>query len=204
MNARFVLDAVFTMSLPEASRHAGWPAGITALALTGVYGLVAWPAFFSGAPFPAADMMAGGVLAVGLIVGSIFDLRTFRLPDGVTLPLTGLGILIAHALGWGDWQERILAAAVGFLALALVREVYWRWRGRHGLGLGDAKLFAAAGAWTGAGALASVLLWACGLALAAVAVAAARGRPISATTALPFGPFLAAGTWLVWLYGPPF
>jgi leader peptidase (prepilin peptidase)/N-methyltransferase len=188
MNARFVLDAVFTMSLPEASRHAGWPAGITALALTGVYGLVAWPAFFSGAPFPAADMMAGGVLAVGLIVGSIFDL-----PDGVTLPLTGLGILIAHALGWGDWQERILAAAVGFLALALVREVYWRWRGRHGLGLGDAKLFAAAGAWTGAGALASVLLWACGLALAAVAVAA-----------LPFGPFLAAGTWLVWLYGPPF
>jgi leader peptidase (prepilin peptidase)/N-methyltransferase len=68
--------------------------------------------------------------------------------------------------------------------------------------MGDAKLFAASGAWLGAQALPTVLLWACVTALGVVLLAHVRGRRIAATTAIPFGSFLAFGTWLVWCLGP--
>ncbi|HRK95681.1 MAG TPA: hypothetical protein PK694_05105, partial [Rhodospirillales bacterium] len=53
--------------------------------------------------------------------------------------------------------------------------------------------------WQG---LASVILIGSLAALAAVGVAAALRRSVTASTAIPFGPFLAFGLWLTWLYGP--
>jgi len=47
-----------------------------------------------------------------------------------------------------------------------------------------------------------VLLWACVAALAVLLVAHILGRRVAATTAIPFGSFLAFGTWLVWCLGP--
>ena len=176
---------------------------MTAAVLIAAYAGIAVPAFAWGAARPATEIVAGAVLAAGLIAGSVIDLRTLRLPDWVTLPLAAAGIIIAHVLAWGDGLERLLAAVTGFVILALVRDVYFRWRQRHGLGLGDAKLLAAAGAWTGLAALPAVVLWACALALAAVAGWASSGQRVTSATAIPFGPFLAAGTWIVWLYGPP-
>jgi leader peptidase (prepilin peptidase) / N-methyltransferase len=79
---------------------------------------------------------------------------------------------------------------------------YRRVRGRVGLGDGDPILFAGAGAWVGVVGLPSVLLWA---ALAGLSVVAARlilRKGVRADDRLPFGVFLAVGTWLVWLYGP--
>jgi len=101
-----------------------------------------------------------------------------------------------------DVADRVPGAALGYLFLAGVAWAYRRLRGREGLGLGDAKLFAAAGAWVGAFALPSVLLGAAVSALAAAAVMVLCGRSLSRSSALPFGPFLAAATWAVWLYGP--
>jgi leader peptidase (prepilin peptidase)/N-methyltransferase len=75
-------------------------------------------------------------------------------------------------------------------------------RHRAGLGLGDAKLFAAAGAWLGPAGLPSVLVWACGAALIAVAIHSIRGQTLSRTSRIAFGPFLAFGFWIVWLFGP--
>jgi leader peptidase (prepilin peptidase)/N-methyltransferase len=90
----------------------------------------------------------------------------------------------------------------GYLLLWAVAWVYRRLRGRDGLGLGDAKLLAAAGAWVGAGGLPSVLAGAAIAALAAAGGMMLAGRRLDRHTALPFGPFLAAATWLVWLFGP--
>lgn len=191
------------MSVQGSSLNLAVPAGVTAVVLAAAYAAVAVPAMAWGVARPATEIMAGAVLAAGLITGSVIDLRTLRLPDWVTLPLAVAGIVIAHVLAWGDGLERLLAAVAGFVMLALVRGVYFRWRQRHGLGLGDAKLLAAAGAWTGLAALPAVVLWACALALAAVAAWASSGQRVTSATAIPFGPFLAAGTWIVWLYGPP-
>lgn len=103
--------------------------------------------------------------------------------------------------GWDVAGLRLMAAGVGFGALYLVATVYERLRGQAGLGLGDAKLLAASGAWLGVQALASVVLLATTSALAVVGGMRLSGRQVSRTTMLPFGPFLAFGTWLVWLYG---
>jgi leader peptidase (prepilin peptidase)/N-methyltransferase len=142
------------------------------------------------------------VLGLALAALSANDVQSFRLPDALTLPLTGGGLLLAWLMGWGPLWWRIVSAAAGFLLLYGVERAYQRVRGRNGLGRGDAKLFAASGAWLGAEGLTTVLLWACGTALMAVLLAACFGNRLSRTTRLPFGQFLALGTWLAWFYGP--
>ena len=65
---------------------------------------------------------------------------------------------------------------------------------------GDAKLLAALGAWVGPGTLPVVLFLAACLGLAFAAARALCGKRMTATTAIPFGPFLATAGWLCWLY----
>jgi leader peptidase (prepilin peptidase)/N-methyltransferase len=103
-----------------------------------------------------------------------------------------------------DIFDHALGAAAGYLVFRAVAMAYRAWRGRDGLGGGDAKLLAAAGAWLGWQALPAVVLEASLAGIAAALVARVLGRRIVATTVLPFGPFIAAAIWLVWLYGAPF
>lgn len=131
------------------------------------------------------------------------DTRNFMLPDIMTLPLivTGLGFSYAH-----DpliFPHHVLGAALGFMVFTTVAFLYRKLRGREGLGLGDAKLMAGAGAWLGWAGLPSVVLWG-GLSALAWAIGGrfVAGKKLTPGTALPFGPFLATGIWLVWLYGP--
>jgi leader peptidase (prepilin peptidase)/N-methyltransferase len=151
---------------------------------------------------PTAVLFSSAVLGLGLTALSVADVHTFRLPDTLTLPLMGAGLLIAWLMGWAPLWWRTISAGVGFLLLYTVERAYHRLRGRNGLGRGDAKLFAASGAWLGAESLATVLLWACGTALITVLLAAFFGYRLTRSTRLPFGPFLALGTWLVWFYDP--
>lgn len=130
------------------------------------------------------------------------DLRTWLLPDVLTLPLLLLGLLICLAFDPEDLVDRAAAAALGYLALRAVAWGYRRLRGREGLGQGDAKLFAVAGAWLGLTALPQVILLAAATALLAVAVLGLSGTRLRAHTALPFGPFLGLAIWLIWLFGP--
>jgi leader peptidase (prepilin peptidase)/N-methyltransferase len=151
---------------------------------------------------PRAALLASVVLGSGLTALSAVDADAFRLPDALTLPLMGAGLFLAWLMDWGPLWWRAASAAAGFLLLYGVEQAYHRLRGRSGLGRGDAKLFAASGAWLGAEGLATVLLWACGGALMVVLLSACFGNRLTPTTRLPFGPFLALGTWLAWLYGP--
>lgn len=163
-----------------------------------LYALVGAPALLDSAP---GAPFAGVVLAVALAALSAVDVRHYRLPDVLTLPLLAGGLL------WSWWSDvtpvwwPAASAVLGFLLLAGIARLYRALRGRDGLGLGDAKLFAAGAAWLGAEALPTVLLWACVSALVAIAIAGARGGGISGGTRVPFGPFLAFAIWLVWLYG---
>jgi leader peptidase (prepilin peptidase) / N-methyltransferase len=170
-------------------------------AFLGLYALLAAPFLFQEG-LELELLLLSSVLALALAVLSAIDLITHRLPDLITLPLTALGLiatpLVLEASPW--WQ--VASAGLGFALMAGVAFAYTKLRGRPGLGLGDAKLLAAAGAWLGAEALPSVLLWACGSALLALLLRAWRTGALSAQTRVPFGPFLAFGTWLVWLYGP--
>lgn len=146
---------------------------------------------------PATGLL--GLLLVGL---SAYDVWSYRLPNGLTLALAAAGLLTAASYGQGQFLQSALAGLAGYAALFLVATAY-RWlRGHDGLGLGDAKLFGAAGTWIGLEGLPSVLLFASAAALVGVVLGQAVGFKATSLTRIPFGPFLAFGTWLVWLYGP--
>jgi leader peptidase (prepilin peptidase) / N-methyltransferase len=139
------------------------------------------------------------ILGWWLLTLGWIDARTWLLPDPLTLPLVLAGLAEALVFDGDELAGRALGAAIGYLALRAVAYLYRRLRGRDGLGQGDAKLLAAAGAWVGAAALPQVVLLAALAALAAALCARLAGVRLGAFSALPFGPFLALATWVVWL-----
>jgi leader peptidase (prepilin peptidase)/N-methyltransferase len=144
-----------------------------------------------------ALLWAGCALGWTLLTLGWIDARCQRLPDVLTLPLVLAGLAEAVFLEPEAVMGRAAGAAAGYLGFWALAWMFRRIRGREGLGMGDAKLLAAGGAWLGAWLLPDVLLLAAGTALA---YALRRGRP-DPTEKLPFGPFLAAGIWAMWLYG---
>jgi leader peptidase (prepilin peptidase)/N-methyltransferase len=137
------------------------------------------------------------LLALGWI-----DLRRWLLPDALTLPLIIAGLAAAFLFNPDLLTERALGAALGYLSLTAIAALYRALRGREGLGGGDAKLLAASGAWLGAAALPQVILLAALSALAAAAGLRIAGVRLGIHSALPFGPFLALATWVLWLLSP--
>ena len=163
-------------------------------------GLISAPLLLTDTMLP--PLAASALLAIFLAVLSAIDWRDFRLPDVLTLPLLGAGLVLAALASHEAFIWAIVSALVGGGALYAVGWIYRRYRGRTGLGLGDVKLFAGAGAWVGAEGLAAVLLVACVTALAAALTWRLRKGEIDPQRAIPFGPFIDLGLWVVWLYGP--
>jgi leader peptidase (prepilin peptidase) / N-methyltransferase len=130
------------------------------------------------------------------------DLRDFVLADVITLPLVLAGLAVAWWIDPAALAWHVLGAALGFGLMAAAASGYKLVRGRDGLGFGDAKLMAAAGAWTGLEGFGAVLLYGAVTSLALVIAWRLAGRTIDAATPIPLGAGLAAGLWLVWLYGP--
>ena len=148
------------------------------------------------------DAWVDALLGWWLLALGWIDWRHTILPDALTLPLIVIGLAVAGVLEPERLWDPLLGVVFGYAGLWAVAWVYRRLRGREGLGLGDAKLLAAAGAWVGVTGLPSVLAGAAVAALAAAVGMMLAGRRLDRYSALPFGPFLAAATWLVWLFGP--
>ena len=122
------------------------------------------------------------------------DVETMTLPDALTLPLIAGGIAQAAWFAPQALGERALGAVLGWAALAAVGWCYRRLRGVEGLGGGDPRLLGAGGAWLGWAALPDVVLLA-----ALTAIMTALALRLRADARLPFGPFLAAAIWLLFL-----
>jgi leader peptidase (prepilin peptidase)/N-methyltransferase len=144
-----------------------------------------------------ALLWTGCALGWTLLILGWIDARCQRLPDFLTLPLLLAGLCEAVLLEPDAAMERAVGAGAGYLGFWLLGRLFWRLRGREGLGQGDAKLLAAGGAWVGAWLLPDVLLAA---ACSALVYAFRKGKPVPGER-IPFGPFLAAGIWVIWLYG---
>lgn len=148
--------------------------------------------------------MVSCLLGWTMLAIAVSDAERFIVPDVLSLPSIPVGLIATRFMAPQDAAgtlviEHCLAAVVGAGALYAVMRLYFVWRNRDGLGLGDVKLAAVAGAWTGLQGLSYVLLLACVLAIVYVALANLRSlRSIEATTAVPFGAFLAPSIWLVW------
>jgi leader peptidase (prepilin peptidase)/N-methyltransferase len=156
----------------------------------------------------AATVASGWVLWASCAFGwtllalALIDRTFFVLPDMLTMPLVPAGLAVAWFAGRPSLVDDLIGAVGGYLVFTAIAWAYRRWRGRDGLGAGDAKLLAGLGAWVGASGLPSVVLLAALLALAVTFLAWRRRGLPSLADRVPFGPFLAAAGWIVWLYGP--
>lgn len=137
-------------------------------------------------------------LAVVSVPLAVIDLRTFRLPNVLTLSaypiVAGLLLLpAAFADGWGDYLRAVLAGAA-VLALFVVLHLI----NPSGMGLGDVKLAGPMGALLGWLSWQVVMVGVVvGFALAAVVgIAMILARRADRRSALPFGPFMLAGAWV--------
>jgi leader peptidase (prepilin peptidase) / N-methyltransferase len=152
---------------------------------------------------PGLVGLTGAAMALVMLAIALTDWRYFIIPNW----LNGLGLALAllHACARDPslMIAAVIDAAIRAIALALlflaVRYLYARFRGRQGLGLGDVKLAAVAGAWLDVDMIAIAVQLAV---LSALLGYAARQwvlrRPVSATTRLPFGVFLAPSIWICW------
>jgi len=169
-----------------------WPIPLAILVVAG------WAAVVT----PGWVTVASCILGWTLLALAVIDLKHFILPDLLTLPLLLAGLVAAYFMDV-DLIGHVIGAAAGYGAFATMKFAYRRLRGREGLGLGDAKLLAALGTWVSWQGLPTVVFGAAALGLiAAVVRSAVDGRGTAHDRRLPFGPFLAAAGWLVWLYGP--
>jgi leader peptidase (prepilin peptidase)/N-methyltransferase len=152
-------------------------------------------------PNPWQAVLVGGLLA--LMPGiALIDLRHRIIPNKLTYPaLLVFAVLILLAWAIGDAVDPLLAG-IGLLLyggiLFVVAAV------SRGMGMGDVKLAAVIGLvlgslglrFVGVAAASAIVLGGLG---AVVALAMGKGRK----SAIPFGPYLAAGAVVAGLWGEP-
>jgi leader peptidase (prepilin peptidase)/N-methyltransferase len=169
-------------------------------ALTGLLFLAMALAFGLSWELPAYLYLTSVGVALAFI-----DLDTKRLPNVLTLPsypiMAGLLLIPAAVDGlWGDYGRALLGALALFVFYLLLALVY-----PAGMGMGDVKLAGVLGMalgwlgwaeWVVGSFLAFVLGAIVGLSLMLMRRAGRR-------SAIPFGPFMLAGTFLGILLGPP-
>lgn len=131
-------------------------------------------------------------LILVLLYLAYFDLRTFRLPDIITMPLIFTGLLFncLSNQGFVSFQDSIIGAILGYTGLWLLNSLYRALKKQNGIGMGDAKLLAALGSWLGWQPLPSILLIASLTGLIGGLIWLAWNKQ-NHRAAFPFGPFLA-------------
>jgi leader peptidase (prepilin peptidase)/N-methyltransferase len=151
-----------------------------------------------------AVLPAFWILGAALVALVWIDLREFRLPREITYVATGLGfVALTIAALINDEPDRIWKSVVGAaIALAIMGLIYVASRGQ--MGDGDVRLAPLLGMYLGYLHLGTVPI---GLFLgfllgAVVGIAAMAMGTAGRKTALPFGPFLAAGAVLAIFIGP--
>ena len=134
----------------------------------------------------AAGLIAAFTTAV-LVVLSVIDAETHRLPNRIVLPSAALVLaarLVTSPEHWQAWVGASLGAFACFFLFALVVPA--------GLGMGDVKLMLLLGAALGSAVLPGLLLGTLAGGVAGLVVLAREGRA-GRGRAIPYGPFLAFG-----------
>ena len=131
-------------------------------------------------------------LILVLVYLAYIDLRTFRLPDVITLPLVLSGLIFNgfSQEGLVPFQDSAIGAILGYASLWLLNSIYRLTKKQDGIGMGDAKLLAALGAWLGWYALPGILLMASLTGLIGGFIWLQWNKQ-NHRSAFPFGPFLA-------------
>ena len=134
-----------------------------------------------------------------LIVITFIDIKYRIIPDVISLPGIGVGLLASYFLPVGILNS-VIGVLVGGGTLFLIAKGYHFVTGREGMGGGDIKLLAMIGAFLGWKAVIITLFTGSFIGAAAGSVLMlAKGK--DSKYAIPFGPFLAAGALISLFFG---
>lgn len=151
------------------------------------------------------ELLAGLILIWALIALTLIDLETFLLPDAITKPWMVLGILFNTVTYYATGSvlfvfpwDSVFGLLLGYGVLWALAMTYLKLTGREGMGFGDLKLLGMLGAWLGWQAVLFILFIASitGSMIAIGALVLGKGRHY----AIPFGPYLALGGWIMLMY----
>lgn len=150
-----------------------------------------------------ASIMAAVLTAIlgwQLLLIAAVDAEHQWLPDALTFPLAISGIFAATALPDLRLLDSLGGGIAGFAGLWLVGRAYRLMQRREGLGGGDPFLLGAGGTWIGWAGLPLTILIASLGGLALVLAAGVRSTERTGARVIPFGPCLAVGIWLAWIF----
>ena len=141
------------------------------------------------------------VFAAALVLVSEVDLEEHIIPDIVVLPGAVIGLAMMIALQPHRWLELLGAGLGAALFLFVVGWIWERVIHAAAMGMGDVKLALLMGFYLGFGVIPALFLgFVAGAVVGVVQVALKKG---SLRTAIPFGPFLAAGAMAALFVGQP-
>lgn len=145
------------------------------------------------------------LLAAPLVVITLIDLEHLIIPDLLSLPGIGVGLLSSLFLSEGPLLESLIDSVLGLLsgglALFLVSWVYEKLRRQEGIGGGDIKLAAMLGAFFGWKGVVLILFFSSLLgSLTGLFLILVYRKGLK--TVIPYGPFLSAGALFYLFLGP--
>lgn len=138
-----------------------------------------------------------------LVVSTFVDLDHWIIPDAVTLPGTAIGLVGSLVIPEQRFLFHLVGTLVGGGILFVFAWGYERLTKKEGLGGGDIKLLAMVGAFLGVqGAFSTLILSSVAGSVIGIFLILFKGK--GGKTAIPFGPFLALGALLAFLFGDAF
>ncbi len=135
-----------------------------------------------------------------LIVIAVIDLYHQIIPDVISLPGIGAGLLASLVLPEITFFNSLMGVLLGGGSLFLVATIYqWLFK-REGMGGGDVKLLAMIGAFLGWKAVILTILFGSLVgSLVGIGMMTVKGKGFK--YAIPFGPFLSLGAAFALFYG---
>ncbi len=148
------------------------------------------------------QLIPGLIFTWILIAAAFIDIDEQMLPDDLTLLGLWVGLLVSTHHVFVSPSEAIIGAISGYMTLWLL---YWAFKlltKKEGMGYGDFKLMACVGAWLGFKMLPVVVLISSFVG-SVYGIVSILSRWHDRNQPMPFGPFIAIGAWISFLFGEP-
>jgi leader peptidase (prepilin peptidase)/N-methyltransferase len=134
-----------------------------------------------------------------LIVITVIDLYHQIIPDVISIPGIGVGLLGALIVHYITFFNSLLGILLGGGSLFVVATLYQRLFKREGMGGGDVKLLAMIGAFLGwESVILTILLSSLIGSITGIIIMVIKGKDFK--YAIPFGPFLSLGAVIALFY----
>ncbi len=149
---------------------------------------------------PSLSYLVYFIFIVSLIVITVIDLYHQIIPDVISLPGIGIGLLASLIIPQITFLNSLIGILLGGGSLFIVATVYqWLFK-REGMGGGDVKLLAMIGAFLGwKSVILTILLSSLIGSITGIIIMVLKGKDFK--YAIPFGPFLSLGAVIALFYG---